>query len=559
MPEVDAGAVEYTWSGAKVLFMDSENLLIEMPAVSTPDGRRIGAANVKVCKQYVTEEENISCNLRLEVRLEVSLNGGVDWATEPVDAPAIFAFLDEPQVVNLSQKWGNLRAGFDIIVQILHLRFRPSCTTPATMSGCALPEDIAYCRIGTTDSVLTHLDADHASCRVPPQAAEMVAPVALGTVDGQYFGSAGNHEADDIAHHTKFYYWDGRGIHRVVPAEGPVAGGQLVSLVGNFTGIPTNDPITVKFGEAPVADLVARSDTEVVVRLAALTLAQGEERRSVLPSITWDRTGLLFLNESAPYTQRVYPTLSSIKPAHGPATAGTMIEVRGAGLDQQGLCRLASADGEVMLLQALWVSSVLVLCEATAHEPGIFSFELGFGAGGYQTPSGLTFTYDVDPHIGSLAPAHVSLWAHTLLTPTPGGGHDVGVKIGVTGLNFLDTPDLAVRIAGQVQPATFVSPTYATFFAPFVREAGRYPAFLTTNGADFTQAASDISLTYHPDFTIERLSNYRVQVAHGSTVTLTAWGQGLPKAGDVLAFYCMFGQTSTAASETVAVRAGLIS
>jgi hypothetical protein len=102
VPEIDAGVVEYTWSGAEVLFMDSENLLIEMPAVSTPDGRRTGAANVKVCKQYISQEEDESCDYRLEVRLEVSLNGGVDWATEPRGAPAIFAFLDEPQVVNLS-------------------------------------------------------------------------------------------------------------------------------------------------------------------------------------------------------------------------------------------------------------------------------------------------------------------------------------------------------------------------------------------------------------------------------------------------------------------------
>ena len=110
-----------------------------------------------------------------------------------------------------------------------------------------------------------------------------------------------------------------------------------------------------------------------------------------------------------------------------------------------------------------------------------------------------------------------------------------------------------------MQPATFISPTSATFFAPFVREAGRYPAFLTTNGADFTQAASDISLTFHADFTIERLSNYRIQVAHGETVSLTAWGQGLPKAGDIVEFYCIFGPTSAADFETVAVRASLIS
>jgi hypothetical protein len=119
------------------------------------------------------------------------------------------------------------------------------------------------------------------------------------------------------------------------------------------------------------------------------------------------------------------------------------------------------------------------------------------------------------------------------------------VKIGVTGVNFLDTADLAVRIADWVQTATFINSTYITFLAPPVREVGRYSIFVTTNGADFTEASSVVALTYHAGFVIERLSNYRVQVTPGSTVTLTAWGSGLPKIEDDIDLYCIFGPTGT--------------
>jgi len=141
------------------------------------------------------------------------------------------------------------------------------------------------------------------------------------------------------------------------------------------------------------------------------------------------------------------------------------------------------------------------------------------------------------------------------------------VVIGVTGLYFLDTPDLAVRIADWVQTATFVNATYATFRAPPVREVGRYAAFLTTNRADFTEASSVVALTYHPGFVIERLSNHRVQVSQGpavglishtdpiSHISLTAWGSSLPKIGDEVDLYCVFGPSGAAVFPSVTVRA----
>ena len=80
-----------------------------------------------------------------------------------------------------------------------------------------------------------------------------------------------------------------------------------------------------------------------------------------------------------------------------------------------------------------------MLCEIPVRKAARYSFELTWGDGAYQTSTGITYTYDPDPHAIRLSPAHVSLQAYAN-----------SVRIGVTGANFLATPDLAVRIADWV-------------------------------------------------------------------------------------------------------------
>jgi hypothetical protein len=144
--------VELTWRGPQILLTDPETLLLELPAASTPQGRRIGAAR--------------------SVRLEVSLNGEADWETGPAADRPLFTFLGEPQVVGLSHLWSNLRGGFTLTLRILNLGFRAACTAPAEMQDCAEPTDVAYCLIGVAQTVLRHLNHTHAECLVPAQAEE---------------------------------------------------------------------------------------------------------------------------------------------------------------------------------------------------------------------------------------------------------------------------------------------------------------------------------------------------------------------------------------------------
>jgi len=188
-----SGTVELTWPGDKVRFMDSEHLLVEMPAASTPGGR--GGSSV--------------------VQLEVSLSGGVDWATGLTQDAAAYTFVEEPQITSMSRSWANLRGGFDLTLEVLHLRFREDCPVPAEGDDCARPADVAYCRIGTSETVLRHVNSTHASCRVPAQAVEMAAPVGLRTLGGLFFGGP----ARSLAAVT-LLYTDATGIHGLQPDEG---------------------------------------------------------------------------------------------------------------------------------------------------------------------------------------------------------------------------------------------------------------------------------------------------------------------------------------------------
>ena len=106
-----------------VLFMDTDHLLITMEGV------------------HWSSERGRPSN----VRLEVSLNGGVDWATDPseLEMRQTFTFLDEAEIISIIHYWSNLRGSFNITLEILHLHFRSDCLTPAEQPECAKQGDIA--------------------------------------------------------------------------------------------------------------------------------------------------------------------------------------------------------------------------------------------------------------------------------------------------------------------------------------------------------------------------------------------------------------------------------
>lgn len=96
----------------------------------------------------------------------------------------------------MSRDWSNLRAGFALVMDILHLGYDESCLVPAENygeGGCGASYALAYCHIGVGTTPLTYINETAASCIAPSQHEVMAAPVALVTNGGHYFGGYSYH------------------------------------------------------------------------------------------------------------------------------------------------------------------------------------------------------------------------------------------------------------------------------------------------------------------------------------------------------------------------------
>jgi hypothetical protein len=219
------------------------------------------------------------------------------------------------------------------------------------------------------------------------------------------------------------------------------------------------------------------------------------------------------------------------------------------------VCWLTTSEEQLEIIP-LWVSAELLLCETPARGEATYSFELRWAGGAYTTETGLTFAFDPDPHVLSLTTGHVTMRAH-----------DAGVRIGLSGWHFVDSPDICVRIAGAFQPVTFVNTSFAVFSPPAVLEAGEKSVFFSNNGLDFSQASSAVTLTFHADFTVESLSVDKIQVAastdaeDGESVDIAVVGRGLPNSTLIgnIDFYCVFAPTAAYPFREVVIRATLSS
>lgn len=119
----------------------------------------------------------------------------------------------------------------------------------------------------------------------------------------------------------------------------------------------------------------------------------------------------------------------------------------------------------------------------------------------HQTDKNLTFTFDPDPHILELSPAHVTLRADSL-----------NIKVKAKGLNFRNT-SLTIKVGHLKRKMTFVSPSEAIFVPPNLLEPGSYRVSVSNNDVDFALASSNVTLTYNRDFIVRHTSFTRVQIS----------------------------------------------
>jgi len=92
----------------------------------------------------------------------------------------------------------------------------------------------------------------------------------------------------------------------------------------------------------------------------------------------------------------------SVSPSSGSTSGVGVVYVSGSEFRASGLlCRFGSASPS----SGLFVSSVLVQCEASAHVEGVASFEVSLGDDTVQySTSGITFEYSSPPNVYGVSP-----------------------------------------------------------------------------------------------------------------------------------------------------------
>ena len=340
---------------------------------------------------------------------------------------------------------------------------------------------------------MRHINETHAGCWVPGHTVPKIVPIALKTINGDYFGGYLSNLEGILEYSNITYFW------ATDPPEGPVSGSNT-TILGNFSRLG-NDPIRVFFGGKEVTGIYNRTKDTMLVTTPSIVLDPGEDRRKVNITIHWVAGGFTMQNQTVIYEYKNYSTLVSIWPVHGPANGGTMIQVEGLDFDTESKCLLRNGI-EIILIDAYLVSKQLLICETPTHEPGIFEFALSFAENAVVITNNLTFTFDPDAHILGLYPAHVSLRAY-----------EMNIRVNVSGLHFRNTTGLTIEVGHWRQDATYVNPTLLIFTPPPVRETGRYPLWVSLNDLDFTKSSSPLYLTYHGDFIVRSTSLTRVQIA----------------------------------------------
>jgi hypothetical protein len=157
---------------------------------------------------------------------------------------------------------------------------------------------------------------------------------------------------------------------------------------------------------------------------------------------------VLYKNETVVFYYKTYSTLSSISPIYGPSQGGTLITVLGNNFDDQVFCYI-----DKVKVKPVRVSETVCVCEAPRHRPKEnVPFELTFNNLNYNTSTGLTFSYYKDLQINLIEPTWVSMFA----------GRN-RVMIDIYGWGFMNTPELRVRLNGDVLSATFIDHTHLRF------------------------------------------------------------------------------------------------
>ncbi|GAA1013812.1 IPT/TIG domain-containing protein [Streptomyces thermogriseus] len=275
-------------------------------------------------------------------------------------------------------------------------------------------------------------------------------------------------------------------VTSVSPTSGPVTGGTVVTVTGtNFTGATA-----VRFGAVNATSFTVNSSTQITA-VAPPGVAPGSVPVTVVTPAGTSNATVTFT-----YTPVVSPpTVTSVSPASGPVTGGTVVTVTGTDFTGATAVRFGTVDATSFTVD----SSTQITAVAPPGTPGAVPVTVTTPAGTSAASPESYFFYAAGPILTAATPAQ---------GPSAGGN-----TVTLTGQNLSNAT--SVLFGGTPAAFTVVSSTEIVAQAP--PGAGVVNVTVTTPGG----TSNPVAYAYVSAPTLTSVTPSSGPTAGGTVVTLT--------------------------------------
>jgi hypothetical protein len=295
-----------------------------------------------------------------------------------------FSYLDPPSITGISPSGGALAGG-----------------TIITISGTNFVSGIQVTINGTACDSVTYVTSTSVNC-ITPAGSAGAATVVVTNVDGQ---SATNT--------TSFTYALGPAVSYVTPNLGPMGGGTSVDVIG--TGFSPG--ATVTFGSNNAVGCTYNSALSITCPTPLSILSGGV-------SVTVTNPDTQSASLSTGFIYLPPPTITSISPNGGPATAGQAVTISGTNFVNGGSVTI----GGTACTGVTFVSSTSLTCLAPSGVAGSSVNVVVTNPDGQTVTLSSGYTYRNAPTITSVSPSNGHFSGGTNVTIT-GTGFYTGTVI----------------------------------------------------------------------------------------------------------------------------------
>jgi hypothetical protein len=387
----------------------------------------------------------IRCKAPRHVPSRTSFEVTVD-GTHFSTSNSAFVFDRQPEVHAVSPSIGSARGG--TILTVLGTHFVKKSNVACRIGGVITP-------------AFAHVSVNEVHCRTPPAA--MVPLYTSVEISTNNFTGTSSPDGG------MYVYLPVPRVVTIVPRSGSIIGGtEVVAQISTVT--TPSGTWGCRFGGSATVPALLRDETHISCNSPpASTIGR------MAFEITFNGQEFSFSGLTYEYTHVL--SAISVSPVLVPAfAAGTVIEIRGAGMENTGqsACRFGNT-----ITSATWVSKTMMKCRVTPGAPGTISVDVSSNGIDF-TNSKLRLLRYADESVTHVIPPQ-ALWTGL-------------VSVFVRGRNFINTTSLACRFGDDIVRAVWISSRVVTCIVPSRvgrwRNEPRTAVFVdvSNNGVDFTES-----------------------------------------------------------------------